>query len=100
MSATIRLFRLIAGAPVQLGPTYSFLDLALTDFWVYTVNVYRDTDTSIRIRLDENLIIDVADPTYTNGKFGMSVGVGTTIDVTETELWQYPLTINRVGPLP
>lgn len=102
-NGTIELFRKTGGTPVQLGSTVTFTDLALDLFFTYTIDVFRDEGvptTNIDVRIDGDLVISESDATWGDGNFGYRVSTGTAIDVSEVELWQYPLTIDRVGPNP
>jgi len=99
----IRLFRKVGGFGFQLGSTFAFTDLALDIPFTYTIDVFRDeiaVTTNIEIRIDGDLVISESEATYEDGNLGYRVNSGTAIDVDEIELWQYPLTIDRVGPNP
>lgn len=102
-NGTIQLFRKIVGVDVQLGSTYAFAGLDLDIFFTYTIDVFRNETTgltAIDVRLDGDAVISETDAEYERGNIGYRVNTGAEIEVTEVELWQYPLTIDRVGPNP
>lgn len=71
-------------------------------FWTYTIEAFRtETGVSIRVYVDGNLKIkeDVVSSFYA-GNVGYIVVSSSSVKIAETELWQYPLDIVRVGPNP
>lgn len=98
--ATVELWRVVAGSFTQLGSTVDFPDLTPDIFFTYTVDVFRNEDTGqtqIEIRIEGDTFFSETDPNFDAGNFGYRVSRFGAIEVEEVELWQYPLTIDRVG---
>lgn len=101
--ATVELWRVVGGVFTQLGSTVDFPDLSPDIFFTYTVDVFRDEATGltrIDVKIDGDTFFSETDSNFDTGNFGYRVARFGAIEVTEIELWQYPLTIDRVGPNP
>jgi hypothetical protein len=101
--ATVELWRVVGGAFTQLGSTIDFPDLSPDIFFTYTIDVFRDEATGltrIDVKIDGDTFFSETDSNFDTGNFGYRVARFGAIEVTEVELWQYPLTIDRVGPNP
>ena len=83
-----------------MGSTVDLPDLTPDIFFTYTVDVFRNEDTGqtqIEIRIEGDTFFSETDPNFDTGNFGYRVSRFGAIEVEEVELWQYPLTIERVG---
>ena len=100
-SGQIELKEIVSGTPNSLG-TYNFSDLVPDVFWTYTIEVFTiDAGVDVRILLDGNLIIHaVSAVTTKKGNIVLGCSDNSTAWINETELWEYPLDISRVGPNP
>jgi len=101
-TGTFRLYQNPASPTLIDGP-YSFPSLNLDTHWTYTVEVYNlpSGDVNIKVLVDGNKIFDVdVASTQLKGNIQYLVETDTTVEIAETELWQYPLDIERIGPNP
>jgi len=73
-------------------------------YWSYMVETYNHTSGDVRVRVfvDGNLFIDgtIVGPGFTSGNIALASGPNSEVWIEETELWEYPLDISRVGPNP
>lgn len=101
-SGYVRLIQTVSGTPTYLTGQIPFLSLNPETYWTYTLEVFDlDPNLNIRLLIDGNLITDVTvASTFRSGNIGFVTLLGTTLWVSEVELWQYPLEIDRVGPNP
>lgn len=101
-SGYVRLIQTVSGTPTYLTGQIPFPSLNPETYWTYTLEVFDlDPNLNIRLLIDGNLITDVTvASTFRSGNIGFVTLLGTTLWVSEVELWQYPLEIDRVGPNP
>lgn len=102
-TGTVQLFKRVAGVDTALTAAIPFPDLNPETFWTYSIELFDIPVSQLNVKLliDRNLIADITTPsTWSAGNIGFRMENGTKIWVSETELWQYPLEIDRVGPNP
>lgn len=96
------LYEMIGGSS-NLLDTWNHPSLNTETFWTYTIETYNYVSGDVRIRIfvDGNLVIDeISTPTYTSGNIAFMTLLSSELWVEETELWEYPLDISRIGPNP
>jgi hypothetical protein len=98
----VKLEEVVSGTPNLLG-TWAHPSLNPETYWTYTIETYNlpAGTVSVRVFVDGNLAISAtATPNYTSGNIALICPDGSEVRIAETELWQYPLDITRVGPNP
>jgi len=101
-SGLVKLDQVVAGVITPLG-TWAHPSLNLETFWTYTIETFNVPSgaVDVRVLVNGNVVITaVATPTVLSGNVGLVVTNGSTSRTEETELWEYPLDISRVGPNP
>jgi hypothetical protein len=100
-SGEIKLRSHIGGVQTTIK-TVSFVPLSLNVDWTYTIEMYTTaTGVDIRVYTDGNQVINEnVVSSWNAGNVGFIVAGSASVEVAETELWQYPLDVVRVGPNP
>jgi hypothetical protein len=89
-----------------VGSAVSLPSINLDTFWTYTIETYSvGTELPalvyVKVMIDGNVVIDESAASGSDkGTVAHGTTAGTRIEIAETELWQYPLEISRVGPNP
>jgi len=100
-TGTLRLFQRVAGVDTPLTALIPFPDLNPETNWTYTIETFGVPGPSVNIRffIDGNLKADITQSSSWNaGNIGYRMDGSTTLWISETELWQYPLEIDSIGP--
>jgi hypothetical protein len=100
----IRLWRNIASVWTALTAQIPHPSLNLDTYWTYSIEIYNLLATGnihIKILIDGNVWIDTTSATTgQDGTLFLLCDNVVTMTVAETEMFQYPLDISRVGPNP
>lgn len=102
-AGTVKLYKVSAGSAVQLGSTVTLPTVVMPDLdLVVRADVLKEgSDTRIRVKVEGNTEIDVADSpaSFTQGKLGVSASGAAAIDVKLVEVNTLPTEIQRIGPV-
>ncbi|MCK5019308.1 MAG: hypothetical protein KAS32_19770 [Candidatus Peribacteraceae bacterium] len=103
-TGAVRLWRRVATVETAISGSIIFPSLNLDTYWTYTIETYYNpvtTNTEINVLVDNSYFFNgITDNNFSTGNIGYISEATCEINVAETEMWQYPLTINRVGPNP
>lgn len=101
-SCEMQLFHNVGGVSTPISSVIPLPSLSPNTFWTYTIEAMKyESGVTVRVFVDGNEYIDVYRASaFTSGNVGYLCGLSTTIEIAETELWQYPLDIIRIGPNP
>ncbi len=94
-TATVSLFKIVAGVPTQIGADVSE-DIVPATAYIYTVVTSFDVDaglTKIQTFVDSNKQHEVLDGAFNKGKFGMETDGSTVMQVEELEMLPVPTSI-------
>jgi len=94
VSRTVSLYKVVDGVQTLLsGPHY--VDMYPGVQYFFTVAIF---DDKIICYHDRNKIVEIYDSTFTKGKFGLETSVGGKIKVSEIEVFQHPLDVEKILP--
>ncbi len=99
LTSEFRLERVVAGVPTNIaGPVFGDI-VASTNYVLSLTTSFNPVTnlTKIKCFQDSNLIFDVEDAAFEEGKFGIDA-VGTQVTINEIELFTKPLETNRIDP--
>ncbi len=102
-TGTIRLYKRVATVETAMGPAVALPSLNLDTYWTYTIEVIWNVGSAtnnITVSVDNSIKITRSENTFTAGNIGYISEKICEANISETEMWQYPLTIDRVGPNP
>ena len=101
-TGVVELIEVIAGAPNLLG-IWAHPSLNPETYWTYTIETFNLPAGTVHIRVlvNGNVVINAISTTpNTDGNILLACGTNSEAWFEESELWEYPLDILRIGPNP
>ncbi|NIY18571.1 MAG: hypothetical protein GWM98_28810, partial [Nitrospinaceae bacterium] len=101
-TGVVKLWKMVAGVLTPLA-SWNHPSLNPETYWTYSMEAFTlpSGDIAVRVLVDGNVVIDLSTPVnYTSGNILLGVLTNTEAWIEETELWEYPLDVVRIGPNP
>lgn len=97
---TITLYKRVATVDSIIGAAVD-VDIVPGASYIFTVITgwnALNSNTVLQTYMDSNTLHNVIDASFEKGKFGYKIGAGTTVNIGEIEMFQYPMDIQFVLP--